>query len=500
MDETSQKSWLDRHPRCAALIGKRGTKRRRLIAWIVLIAHVTGALTSVQAIMETRTSQGAVAWVATLNTIPYVAVPAYWVFGRTKFNGYVSERRTGLAMAASVWEDFPDQLRREELVARDDWHQPMVMEKLARMPATLGNDAELLIDGDQTFESIFEGIRQAQDYVLVQFYIIKDDEVGQELKECLIERAEAGVKCRLMYDEIGSRLPKAYLSELKSAGVDAYAFNTTKGSTNRFQINFRNHRKIVIVDGQHAWVGGLNVGKEYKGLDPDIGYWRDTHLKVTGPVVQCVQVPFVEDWQWASGELLSDLDWTADPAASGVSRRFLCLPSGPADEFETCTLFFLQAINSAKESIWIASPYFVPDEQLVSALQLAALRGVEIKILVPMKTDNKLVGLSAWSYLKELEVEGIGVYRYTKGFMHHKVMLVDDHYGSIGTANFDNRSFRLNFEISMGFADDDLAQQVKAMLTEDLSHSTLTTTKDLDEKGYWFNFLTRSARLMAPVQ
>src|SRR5712664_3785491 len=154
----------------------------------------------------------------------------------------------------------------------------------------------------------------------------------------------------------------------------------------RFHINFRNHRKIVIVDGRAAWVGGLNVGDEYLGRDARIGYWRDTQLRVEGPVVQCVQVAFVEDWHWATGELL-DLDWDPRPAASGARRPILCLPSGPADELETCTPFFIAAITEAKSRLWIASPYFVPDEQFVTALQLAALRGVEVRILIPERSN-----------------------------------------------------------------------------------------------------------------
>lgn len=479
---------------------KRKRGRKGWIAAGMVVAHILGALTSVQAIMETRTSQGAIAWAVSLNAIPVVAVPAYWVFGRSEFKGYITERRLELVKVQPTWREFVDRLIERDLIARPDRDEPFLVEKLARLPLTQGNDAELLIDGDATFASIFEGISRAEDYVLVQFYIIRDDEVGRELKDRLLERSEAGVRCHLLYDEFGSRLPKEFLAELRSGGVEVFPFNTTQGSANRFQLNFRNHRKIVVVDGKEAWVGGLNVGKEYKGLDPKFGYWRDTHLRVEGPVVNCIQVPFVEDWQWATGTLLDRLNWDPEPASTGGNREILCLPTGPADAMETSTLFFLHAINQAEERLWIASPYFVPDEQFISALKLAALRGVDVRILIPDEADSVLVGLSAWSYLEELDRVGIPVYRYTKGFMHHKVMLIDDEYCTVGTANFDNRSFRLNFEITMGFADEDFTSQVEAMLEEDFSHAREATPEEFQEKSFGFRFATRVARLMAPVQ
>jgi len=178
----------------------------------------------------------------------------------------------------------------------------------------------------------------------------------------------------------------------------------------------------------------------------------------------------------------------------------LCLPSGPADPLETCTLFFVNAINLAKKRLWIASPYFVPDEQFISALQLAALRDVDVRILIPDKSDNLLVGYSAWSYLEDLEKVGIKVFRYTKGFMHHKILLVDDEYCTVGTANFDNRSFRLNFEITMAFADADFARQVEAMLENDFTHSQPMLGDELRQRSFWFRFAVQAARLTAPVQ
>jgi cardiolipin synthase len=466
----------------------------------VVIAHLVGALTSLRAIMEVRTSQGTIAWVFALNTVPYVSVPAYWIFGRSKFEGYVVARRKDRAQTDPIARTYLADLANRGLLASPVHGHSLLVEKLALMRFTTGNDAELLVDGEATFKSVFEGIDRAQEYILVEFYIVRDDRLGGELKRRLIVKARKGVRVHLLYDQIGSAgLPRSFVDELRNAGVEVRKFDTRQGRSNRWQLNFRNHRKIVVVDGQTAWVGGLNVGDEYLGREVKVGAWRDTHVKVTGPAAEGVQVAFLEDWHWASQEVLQ-LRWDPQPAASGQRRVALCLPSGPADPLETCTLFFLNAINSATNKLWLASPYFVPDEQFVSALQLAALRGVDVRVLLPDQIDNKLVQLSGWSYVDQLEKVGIKIYRYSKGLMHQKVMLIDDLYSTVGTANFDNRSFRLNFEITMAIADAEFAVQVRRMLEQDFANSKMVKAQELKARGFWFRFAVRCARLMAPIQ
>jgi cardiolipin synthase A/B len=474
-------------------------RRGRVVSLVVLFAHLAGALTSVRAIMDVRTAQGTIAWVVSLNTLPYVAVPAYWVFGRSKFHGYVLERRKDVLETKPVVRQFMTNLQARALLAFPGRNRALLVEKLAKLPFTQGNEAELLINGDATFKSIFEGIDRAQHYVLAQFYIIRDDQIGREFKRRLILKAQAGVRVSVLYDEVGSAgLPRSYIRELQAAGVQVKPFNTTQGSANRFQVNFRNHRKIVIVDGLEAWVGGLNVGDEYLGRDSKIGFWRDTHTRLRGPVVPCVQVSFVEDWHWATGEL-PKLNWDPQPAPSGQSLSVLCLPSGPADQLETCALFFVYEINRAQKRIWIASPYFVPDEQILTALKLAALRGVDVRILIPEHGDSPLVQLTAWSYLDQMESVGIRCYHYTKGFMHHKVLMLDDEC-TIGTANFDNRSFRLNFEITLQFVGRDFTDQVAAMLERDFADARPVNATELQAQGFWSRFAVRAARLVAPIQ
>ncbi len=488
-----------RFPRLFRTADYMRKRRKRFTLLFLFVAHTLGALSSVQAIMTTRTSQGAIAWAVSLNTFPYVAVPAYWIFGRSKFEGYVDQRRGNEAQDAPVIGEFIRTATRDGLVAQTHTAN-QVLTRLARLPATSGNDVELLRDGDAIFPSMLEGIDRARTYVLVQFYIVRDDDLGKRLKQRLLAARARGVRVSFIYDEIGSAgLPDSYVDELRGAGAEMLDFNSMKGITNRFQLNFRNHRKIVVTDGRVAWVGGANIGDEYTSGHKKMTPLHDTAVKVTGPVVQAIQVSFGEDWFWASGKRL-DLDWTPEPAPGGANKTVLCLPSGPADRLETCTLYFLHLINSATTRLWISSPYFVPDEQIVSALKLAALRGVDVRILMPDKGDSALIDLSGWAYVPQLEAIGVRIYRHTRGFLHQKVILVDADRATVGTANFDNRSFRLNFEITLEVRDRSFADQVAAMLEKDFGDSRLVRPGEPDDRGYLFRFGVRAASLLAPIQ
>jgi cardiolipin synthase len=466
---------------------------------VIIVAHVLGFISSIYAVMETRTAQGAVAWAVTLNAFPYVAVPAYWILGRSKFEGYVTSRQEGdheIRHIARAAAEKAGHMRSNR--ARDS-ADSRAGENLAKIPYLRGNEVELLVDGDATFSNIFEGIARAEKYVLVQFFIIKDDDLGRELKAALLERAGAGVRVHVLYDEIGSnKLPKSYLQELRDAGVEIFDFHTQKGARNRFQINFRNHRKIVVVDGHTAWVGGHNVGDEYMGRDPEFGHWRDTHVRITGPAVLAVQLSFLEDWYWAT-EKAPEYHWEPH-ILTGEGVDVLIFPTGPADRLETATLMFMAAINAAEERLWIASPYFVPDESIMNSLHLAALRGVDVRILIPDKADHLLVYLAAFSYFEEAAGTGIKFFRYTDGFLHQKVVLVDDEISAVGTANFDNRSFRLNFEIMAVVADPTFAAEIEQMLLDDFEKSVEMQPGDYENKSFWFKLGVRLARLTAPVQ
>jgi cardiolipin synthase A/B len=481
-----------------APVGRARWWRRRHIVATLLVAHAMGFFSSLDALMATRTAPGAVAWIVSLNTFPYLAVPAYWVFGRTKFQGYVIGRREGDTVLHRVLHEKMSLVQPYSVTLPPGARHVQAIERLAKMPLVRGNGVELLVDGEATFRSIFAGIESAERYVLVQSYIVRDDRLGREMKRLLEAKARAGVRVHFLYDEIGSyQLPGSYLDELAAAGVDVHRFHSTRGSGNRFQLNFRNHRKIVVVDGRIGWVGGLNVGDEYLGRDPKFGNWRDTHLMMEGPATLCLQLSFVEDWNWATGEVV-DLDWEPAPAAD-ADVPVLVLPSGPADRFETASLMVQHAIHSATRRLWISSPYFVPDEGVIAALKLAALRGVDVRILIPERPDNVLAYFAAYALIGPLLEAGVQVHRYEAGFLHGKTFLIDDLASAVGTVNLDNRSFRLNFEISAWVMDPAFASRMEAMFNADFARSRLMTLADVDERPLWFRAASRAAYLTAPV-
>ena len=382
-----------------------------IVACPMIAFHVLGIISSIHAIMHARTEQGAIAWAVSLNTFPYVAVPAYWVLGRSHFRGYVTARQGNLEAIAGATTAAAAAVAPFQVPAEAVDPVGRAAEGLAGIPFLRGNAVTLLVDGDATFESIFRGIDSARGYILIQFFIVHDDAIGRELKARLIARAMAGVRVRFLYDEVGSHdLPRAYTDELRAAGIEVHAFHARQGRGNRFQVNFRNHRKIVVVDGRVAWVGGHNVGDEYLSRDARIGHWRDTHVRIEGPAALAAQLSFAEDWHWATGATL-DVQW--DPVVSGSGNvPVLIVPSGPADPLETASLMFVHAINSASRADLDREPLLRARPSVVTALQLAGLRGVDVRILIPDKPDHLAVDLAAYSYLDDVGRTGVKLYRY----------------------------------------------------------------------------------------
>lgn len=478
-----------------------------VLGWVLGLGvpalYVLGIGSAYDALMKARTAQGATAWVLGLITVPLVALPLYWVFGRVRFSEYVRALRDFYA-ALDVHLEDP----RRGLLASHVAHperradtrgriELQAFQTLATLPFTRGNRLRLLVDGRATFDALFEGIEAAEHYVLAQFYIIRDDEVGRAFQRRLIERARAGVRVFLLYDEVGCYdLPKRYLQDLREAGVRVSGFSGRRSWRGRFRLNFRNHRKIVVVDGVRGYMGGLNVGDEYLGLDPEIGPWRDTHLAVEGPAVQGLQYAFLKDWYYGREELL-EVEWRPTTAAEDLCA--LVLASGPADRLETCGLLYTHAIESAEKRVWIATPYFVPDGAVLGALQLAALRGVDVRLIMPRKTDAWMFRFVPFAYLPDVARAGVKAYLYEEGFMHQKILLVDDDYAAVSTANLDNRSFRLNFELTVLAYDRGFCGEVERMLEADLARSTPLTEEDLRDRPFFFHLAVQTTRLMAPV-
>ena len=477
-----------------------------LVDFVIVSIYVLAFIAAIHAVLHTRTAQGAIAWLVSLLTLPYFSLPLYLIFGPRKLQGYIKARRAGDLEINHLARILLERSKPFESQLQTHQNSIRVVRELAKLPFTNQNEVKLLIDGQHAFEHFFDAIDEAEEYVLVQFYILRHDETGQKFKELLLKKAAQGIKIYLLFDSIGSyELSSDYIKSLKRGGVLVFGFNDTRLQNNRYQVNFRNHRKILVVDGKVAFVGGLNIGNEYLGDDPNFKVWRDTHAEFHGPCVQSVQLAFVEDWYWVTQDL-PRLNWypepapASDPGSPPPTKDILVLPTGPVDSLETGTLFFMQLINSATHRLWIATPYFVPDIQLITALQLAALRGVDVKILMPKKSDNILMHLTSFATMKEAAKAGVQFYHYLPGFMHQKVILIDNDIGTIGTANFGNRSFRLNFEITMLVAGQQIAKDIENMLEKDFANSKPLNTRDYELLPFLSKLLIQLARLSAPIQ
>lgn len=461
------------------------------LAYLALTAFA--ALCGWWAIRGARTPQGSVGWVVFLIAMPILAVPSYLVFGHHRLKGVAVARRDSASIIAAI-EDFAATRRPEDVNAAE--FGPF--EAAAQLPVLRGNAAELLIDGRAAFDAMFAAIDGAEAYVLVQFYIIRDDGLGRALRDRLLAALERGVDVYVCYDRIGSfSLKDQFRQALLKAGARVADPAGSHGLTARFRINYRNHRKTLIVDGKLGFTGGLNAGDEYLGLDPHFGPWRDTHVALRGPMVAQLQLVFMEDWHFETGDLIfDDLNWL--PGMQSEDMTGLIVGTGPADALESGAMLYFAAIERARRRVWIATPYFVPDVDTLAALKHAALRGVEVRILVPDMADHRIPWLAAHAFFDEIRAVGVEVWRYTEGFMHQKVILVDDDFAAVGTTNLDNRSFRLNFEAMAVLFDRGFAARVEDMLTEDLSRAR-QMTRDLGEQPFSIRVGAPVARLFAPV-
>ena len=471
-----------------------------LIAGALSLLYLFGIVAAINALLTARTPQGAIAWSLFLILFPVLGLPIYLIFGDRKFSGYVNARRNdNLPLQRALQEavaELPSTIVAEFSPEESDY---VVFEKLAYMPFLAHNHGRLLINGEETFEAIFNGIKIAREYLLVQFFIVKEDELGRKLQQALIAKAKQGIKVYFLYDAVGSHaLSSSYIKEMKAAGIKASPFSgSSHGGGHIFRINFRNHRKIVVVDGHTAYVGGLNVGDEYMGRDPKFSPWRDTAVKLEGPVVIQLQATILADWYWATRQI-PQLNWQPE-AADGDYVKAMIVPFAPSQRHETASLFFVTALNSAQERIWLSAPYFVPDEAVIKALELAALRGVDVRIITTGTPDSWPVYLAAFSYIDYLRDMGIRIYSYEPGFLHEKVMLIDDDYSTVGTPNFDNRSFRLNFEVTSLIVDKAFNKEMEVMFEADFAHAVPINADDLEKKPFWWRLAVSISRLASPV-
>ena len=457
---------------------------------IAAFFYVMGIICSILALWRSRTPQGASAWVVGLISFPFISVPLFLIFGRNKFQGYVEERKEFDQSAKQEIEEI-SKIFSEEITP------PKNLELLAKVvnpnsqPAFLGhNQIALLVNGEETYESMLSEIENAKKYILLQVYIFRTDAIGKRFTDLLIKKSRQGVAVYFLCDKVGTRLKNTFVKELEKAGIAINLFTSWKNWDSYLQINFRNHRKLLVVDGKTAFVGGHNIGDDY------LDRWRDTHVKITGPSALAAQLSFLKDWHWAK-DIILDLDW--DISRVEVGDPLMVLHSGPADDKETTLLAHLSLIKTAKKRIWLASPYFIPSEGLSNALNLAALQGIEVKILIPSYTDNLLVSYASEVYVEKLCQTGVKFYKYLPGFLHQKVILIDDEVAAVGSANLDPRSLFINFEITAFSSSEKFIREMEAMLNSDFINSKEITKQDLAQRTFGRKLLSRAANLVAPM-
>lgn len=468
------------------------------IVALILFVHVTGVVIAIVAAARAHTAQGAVAWAISLIAFPWVALPAYMFIGPHRPGELARDLAAFRARAfGRVLREMVPNASPPEGSLEPEWD---VLARFAPAPHMVAPPPELLIDGTDIFDAVFGLIESAEKALVVQFYLFRDDGLGRRLREALIRRAADGVSVRVLHDGIGARnVPGAYWDGLNEAGVEVREFHVRRRLPRVLRLNYRNHRKLVAADGRTAIIGGPNVGDEYLGLDPRFGHWRDTAVKLTGPVAAAAEAQFVEDWLWAGGQPRPQRVRLPPVAGPPPTTPVLILPTGPADPLPVCSMMLLHLISSARTRLWLTTPYFVPDLDVLNVLKLAALRGVDVRVLIPDRPDHTIVWLAGFAYAEEVQRAGVKLYRYTGGFMHQKTLLVDDRVAAVGTVNFDNRSLRLNFENTVLVFDAAFAGELAAMLETDFADSILYDEAAHSARGRVIRVLGPAARLLGPL-
>lgn len=395
------------------------------------------------------------------------------------------------AEALSLKNDAVDQFKTLSKLASSDFSDQI----------SIGNNIDVLINGENAFPVIIEALKNAKQTIHLEYYIIRDDHIGNQIKDILIEKAKEGVKVRLIYDDFGSKAIRGqYADELRANGVEVYPFRKIILVAFANRLNYRNHRKIIVVDGKIGFVGGINIGDDYINLPDSKVYHRDMHLRVEGPIVYSLQYIFLCDWQFCAKEkiiLENTLFSTHDLPEDGKVAQIAA--SGPDSKYPMIMYTILRATMLAKEEILITTPYFVPSEGVMEAIKNAALSGVKVKLLVPYVTNSLITQLASSSYYSALMDSGVEIYRYKKGFIHAKTSVFDGKLSIIGTANMDNRSFNLNFEVNGMIYDEKLGQQMQNEFAQDLTHSVRLDAKEWESRSAVKRFVEKLARLTSSL-
>lgn len=468
-----------------------------LLAFIFQIATIL--------VLEFRNPSKAVAWMFILFVVPLIGFILYY-FVAQDYKKRRKLRRRGSRlfqeMKARLWQqseiiDSIDRMHNQEFAGQERLFS--LLTRVSESPITGCNDVQVLSSGETAFHAMLAEMEQAKDHIHIEFYIFRDDGIGTKFQDVMIRKANEGVKVRLICDGLGSyHLPSSFVQKLKENGVEVYFFLPPLIALLDRRVNYRNHRKIIVIDGTVGFVGGLNVGDDYLGLYEKMGYWRDTHLQITGDAVYFLQNTFLGDWRLASNQPINDPDLFPEHHCQG-QQQVQVLTSGPDQHWDTLQEIFFGAVSIAKRRIWITSPYFIPDPSIYAGLKTAAVSGVEVKVIIPYQSDNRLVKLASLSYVEELMQAGVEFYEYTKGFVHAKVLIVDDLLASVGTANMDMRSFFCNFEMTALMFDQEPISRLSRDFEQDLTDSKPIVLQEFARRSRRQKGAEMLARLLSPL-
>ena len=479
----------------------------RVLAEIVYILILI--LVSLRIIYDTRSSSKTLAYLLLAIFIPVAGILFYFIFGinyrkRSIYSKKLVEDEVSLrALDERTVSISARNLKKnaEEVGIGESLVNLLMNDSLS--PLTIGNAVKLLINGEDKYPEVLDVLQHARHHIHLEYYIFEDDIIGNRIKDMLIQKAREGIEVRLIYDDFGSSsIRKKLVKELRNSGVEAFPFNRIRFLFFANRINYRNHRKIVIVDGRCGFIGGINVSDRYINDKPVTGkqYWRDTHLRIDGPGILFLQHIFLCDWNFCSGQKVQPekVYFNASPRHdSNISVQIAA--SGPDSSASTIMLSFLKAINLAKSEILLTTPYFIPGNSILDSLKVAALGGVKVKLLVPGVSDSRLVNAAAWSNYGYLMKAGAEIYLYRKGFMHAKTMVIDGSISVVGTANMDIRSFDLNFEVNAIVYAVEFAELLSRSFYADLHDAEKIRYDKWKLRPVYIKLIERIARLLSPL-
>ena len=481
--------------------------------WLQIVIYVfialyilTVASVVFNVILENRNPVRTLAWIIVLVTVPLIGFIFYLYFGVNyrKIKMFSMKGLGDMKWLQYMSEDQKQLIKKSEFLQRRETIEVRKLMTLllnnSKALLTRYNQVEVLNNGEETFPALFEALEGAQRFIHLEYYIITEGRLANQLKDILLRKAAEGIEVRVIYDDLGSwGLSKEFIRELQQAGIQIYPFLPVRFHHLANKANYRNHRKIAVVDGEIGFVGGLNIADRYVDGVPGIGVWRDTHLKVLGEVVTSLQVIFLIDWYFVRQELLLNKEEYLPYVQADGNTIVQTVTSGPDSDWASIQQAYFTLINMAKRYVFISTPYFMPGETTLNALKTAAMGGVDVRILLPHKSDSRLTHWCTRSYVEELLLAGVKIYWYEKGINHSKVIIVDGIVASVGTANMDLRSFEQNFEVSLIIYDREVVKKLATDFTNDLKFSKESAIQRWKFRPKRERICESVARLFAPV-